>query len=246
MGKVINFTAARAGLILNTSSLPGPNVKNYTMTDLEVWKLIVKEFNEKTLGTTSQYLEIHEPIYENGKPKIDRIDREKNEDVIVAYLPVKDEYFFFEIYIDARTGKILSFDTESRNLVSAIFASETMTSEELKSLTRLDCQESWNKGDKMPHRRRTYVFGGIEFYPNPEPDEFEDKLEKLLTFLETDKEGILSLSKTAKGYIHVLMDFHHGNQFLGGMSMESETLKKISALNLSIDFKIAAWGNGFK
>jgi hypothetical protein len=42
------------------------------------------------------------------------------------------------------------------------------------------------------------------------------------------------------------MDFHRGNQLLGGMSMEVETLKRIGDLNLSIDFQFTAWGNGFK
>jgi hypothetical protein len=40
------------------------SVGNYTMTDFEISKLIQKEFKEMTLGVTSQYLEIHEPIYE--------------------------------------------------------------------------------------------------------------------------------------------------------------------------------------
>jgi hypothetical protein len=215
------------------------------MTDIEVTNLIAKEFEEKTLAVTSQYLEIHQPIYENGLIKIDRIDREKNDDTIIAYLPVKDEYFFFSVYLDGNSREILSMGTESRNLVSAIFASGTMTGSELKSLTRLDCQEFWNKGDKKPNSQATFKFSGIEFSPNPEPDEVEDKLEKLLAFLESDLEGVLSLSAKAKGYVYILMDFHRGNQLLGGMSLESETIKRISALNLSMNFNINAWGNGF-
>jgi len=216
------------------------------MTDLEISKLILTEFTEKTLGVTSQYLEIHEPIYKNGQLQIDRIDREKNDDTIIAYLPVKDEYFFFAVYLAKKTGQIFNIGTESRNLISLVFASENMTSDELKTLTKLGCQEFWNKGDKKPNRNATYKFSGIEFYTNPEPDEFEDKLDKLLTFIEGDREGILLLSTKSKGYIHVLMDFHRGNQLLGGMSIEAETLKRMSALNLSIDFQITAWGNSFK
>lgn len=216
------------------------------MTDLEISKQILKEFNEKTLGVTSQYLEIHVPVYESGQLKIDRIDREKNDDIIIAYLPVKDEYFFFSVYLDNKTGEIFSIGTESRNLVSVIFASENMTSDELKSFTKLHCHEFWNKGDKKPNRKATYKFSGIEFCPNPEPDEFEDKLDKLLTFMEGDRENIIVLSTKSKAYIHVLMDFHHGNQLLGGMGIAAGTLKRISALNLSIDFQITAWGNSFK
>lgn len=216
------------------------------MTDIEISKLILNEFVEKNLGVTSQYLEIHEPIYENKQLKIDRIDREKNDDIIIAYLPVKKEHFFFSVYLDKKTGEIFNVDTEPRNTVSLIFVSENMTSKELKKLTKLNCQEFWNKEDKKPHRKAFYRFSGIEFCPNPEPDEFEDKLEKLLTFLEGDREGILSLSTKSNGYIYVLIDFHRGTQLLGSMSIGSETLKRINGLNLKIDFQIAAWGNSFK
>lgn len=223
-----------------------PNASSYTMTDLEISQLILNEFRENTLGVTSQYLEIHEPIYENEKLRIDRIDREKNDNTIIAYLPVKDEYFFFAVYLDKITGEILNIGTEPRNLVSLIFASESLTSDELKSFTKLNCQEFWNKGDKKQNRSTTYKFSGIEFYTNPEPDEFEDKLNKLLAFVEVDKDGILLLSSKSEGYIHVVMDFHRGNQLLGGMSIEAETLKRIADLNLSMDFQITAWGKGFK
>lgn len=216
------------------------------MTDLEILKLILNEFNKKTLGVTSQYLEIHEPIYANEQLKIDRIDREKLDDTIIAYLPIKNEYFFFAVYIDSKRHKIITIDTESRNLVSLIFTSENKTSDELKILTKLNCQEFWNKGDKKPNKKATYKFSGIEFHPNPEPDEFEEKLDKLLTFIEHDNEGIRLLSTQSEGCIHLLMDFHRGNQLLGGMSIESKTLRRISRLNLSIDFQITAWGNSFK
>src|SRR5687768_17241287 len=104
------------------------------MTDSKISKLVLQEFETKTLGVTSQYLEIHEPIYENGILLIDRIDREKD-GIIIAYVPVKDEYFSFAVYIDTDTAQVISVSTEARNLVSLIISSETITSNELKQLT---------------------------------------------------------------------------------------------------------------
>ena len=216
------------------------------MTDIEISKIIHKEFKEKSLLVTSQYLEIHSPIYESEQIRIERIDRDKTNNKVIAYLPVKDEYFFFAVFIDNKTGEILEIDTESRNLVSVVFVSEILNSTQLKSLTKLKCQECWNKGDKIPHKKAFYKHSGIVFYANPEPDGFEDKLEKLLNFLESDKEGILLASTKAKGYIHVSMDFHRGNQLLGSFKMECEIVKRISTLNLEINFRITAWGNNFK
>ena len=121
-------------------------VSSYTMTDSEILKLISQEFDLKLLGVTEQYLEIHNPIYENGILRIDRIDRE-NENIIIAYLPVEYEYFFFAVYIDPASACITMIGTESRNLVSLIISSETMTSKELQRLTILQFSESWDKGE---------------------------------------------------------------------------------------------------
>jgi hypothetical protein len=217
------------------------------MTDLEISDLIVKEFAEKKWGVTEQYLKIHKPIYQKKCLKIDRIDREKEGGIVVTYLPVKGQYFYFAISIDDKNKEIVGFGTESRNLVSIIAASEEINSTELKSFTKLACSESWNKGDRIPNNKsKVYSFSGIEFCPNPEPDEFEDKLEKLITFLETDKKNIITLSNMAYLYVHVCMDFHKGNQLLGGMALGSKTIKRMGNLNLSIDFQITAWGKGFR
>ncbi len=80
----------------------------------------------------------------------------------------------------------------------------------------------------------------------PEPDEFEDKLQKLLTLLQKDKEGILALKKHANTFINVIMDFHKGNQLLGSTSVNLECIKIMSELNLEINFDFTAWGNPFK
>ncbi len=72
------------------------------MTDEQVIDIIEKEFKSKTLGVTEQYLEIHSPIYIDHKLKVDRIDREKGDESIIAYLPVLNEKFYFAVYIDTK------------------------------------------------------------------------------------------------------------------------------------------------
>ncbi len=51
------------------------------MTDIETRNLIERELREKSWGATEQYLENHAPIYKEGNPVIERIDRE-DKDVI--------------------------------------------------------------------------------------------------------------------------------------------------------------------
>ena len=216
------------------------------MTDEEVAQLIENEFITKTLGVTESYLEIHEAVYEEGKLKIDRIDREKQSDVIIAYLPVKDEYFSFAVYIDKQNKEIFNIGTESRNEVSLKATSNTLSSNELQAFTKLKADNTWNKGDLKASKKATYKFSCIKIIPNPEPDEFEDKLTKLLTFLEKDTAGILELTKHANTYIDITIDWHRGNQLLGNVFINLESIKKMNNLNLEINFDFTAWGEPFK
>lgn len=75
---------------------------------------------------------------------------------------------------------------------------------------------------------------------------FEIKLKQLLDFLEQDKEGIANLANNANGHIQVTINFHNSNTMLGGPMIDKNNIKRISALNLEIDFDLYAKGNFFK
>jgi hypothetical protein len=215
------------------------------MTNEEVVLLIENEFLSKTLGATAQYLEIHQPALKDGKIRIERIDREKEDDLIIVYLPVVDEYFYFAVYIDAKKKDIFNVGMESRNTVYFRAESEIINLDILQSFTTLQPTRAWNIGDLRPDGRRIYNFNCIEFTPNPEADEFEDKLEKLLTFLQKDIEGVRTLAANANAFVQVIMDFHAGNQRLGGMAISSKHVQLLSSLNLAIYFDVTAWGEPF-
>ena len=216
------------------------------MTDQQVVEIIEREFRDKTLGATEQYLEIHQPIYINDKLKVDRIDRDNKYELIIAYLPVYNEKFYFAVYIDKKTSEITSIGTEPYHRVYFIATSESLTAEELKTMTILSPTEVWNLGDFRTNRKRKYNYSGIKFLVNPEPDEFEDKLNKLLDFLDQDEKGIRKLVQKANGYIQVAMDIHNGNTIIGGPYLNANTIKRMGNLGLSIDFDLYTAGNCFK
>jgi hypothetical protein len=216
------------------------------MNNEQVARLIEEEFLTKTLGTTEQYLKIHQPMFEVGKLKIDRVDRESEENLIIAYLPVKDEYFYLAVYIDTIKKEIFNVGSESRNTVYFRAESEIWSANHLQTLTRLQPTAMWNNGDVKANKRSFYDFNCIEFNPNPEADKFEDKLEKLLIFLQQDVEGVKALAANTNAFIQVIMDFHAGNQILGSAGLSSKHIQILSNLNLAIYFDINAWGEPFK
>ncbi|WP_431293969.1 DUF4279 domain-containing protein [Pedobacter sp. P26] len=215
------------------------------MTDEQVITLIEKEFQEKTFGVTEQYLEIHAPIYINNKLQIVRIDRDRDK-FIIAYLPVIDERFYFAVYIDEDSGKLINIGTEPDHRVYFLATSENFSETELKAMCSLSVDESWNIGDLKKNGRSAYNFSALKIMPNIEPDEFEDKLDKLLTYLETDKKGVSELVEKAEGYIQVAMDIHNGNGMIGGPSIKRESIARMHNLGLSIDFDLYVSGNSFR
>lgn len=216
------------------------------MTDEQAIVLIEKEFKEKRLGVTVQYLQIHSPTYADNKLKVDRIDRDRKDELIIAYLPVLDEKFYFAVYIDTRTNVITGLATESFNRVYFRATSKTLSADELKAMTRLTPTDFGNKGDKKKYGTSNHTYSNIEILPNAEPDEFEDKLKKLLDFLEQDIDGIKRLVENADGYIQVAMDIHNANGMIGGYTIDTDDISRMNNLGLSINFDLYVGGNNFK
>ncbi|MDF7819813.1 DUF4279 domain-containing protein [Runella sp. MFBS21] len=216
------------------------------MTDQQAIELIEKEFKDKTLGVTEQYLGIHSPIHVDNKLKVDRIDRDRKDELIIAYLPVLEEKFYFAVYIDTETNEITGVGTEAYHRVYFRAISETFSADELKAMTRLTPTELWNKGDLRKSRKSNNTFSNLTILPNPEPDEFEDKLKKLLDFLEQDKEGIKRLAAKANGYVQVAMEIHNGNGMIGGYNIDTDDIRRMNDLKLSINFDLYVGGNSFK
>lgn len=215
------------------------------ITDEQIIQLIETELRDQSLGGTEQYLAIHAPVLEEGRLRVDRIDRERA-DVIVAYLPVIDQRFYFAFYIDPQEAVLTGMGTEAWHRVYFRATSTSLSASEMQAMTRLTATSWWNKGDKRPRGRSTYQFTNFAILPNPEPDEFEDKLRKLLDHLEQDPEGIRRLVNEAGGYIQVAMDFHNGDGMLGWPTIDAHGIQRMATLGLSINFGLYVAGEPFK
>ena len=215
------------------------------MTDTSIIEKAIKEIESKQFGVTEQFLKIHDIVYEGDKPKVVRVDMEKGDGTAIVYFPVKDEKFHLAVYIDTIPEvSVRHVSTESYNSVCFSAVSETESFEQLSQLTKLKPTKGWSKGDKRG--ATTSRFSKFIFEPNPEPDEFEDKLKKLLNNLERDKEGIAKLAEKSEVCIQVAQEFHNGNTMLGGSHIDKESIKRIANLNLPIDFDLYVGGNLFR
>jgi len=171
------------------------------MTDTLIIQKATEELSAKACGVTGQFLKIHDVVYENDKLKVARVDTEKEDGTAIVYFPVKDEKFYLAVYVDTIPEvSVRHVNTESYNSVSFTAVSETLNLEQLSQMTKLKATKGWSKGDKRGST--SWRFSKFIFEPNLEPDEFEDKLKKLLDRLETDKEGIAKLAENSEVCIH--------------------------------------------
>ena len=223
------------------------NVGSNSMTDTLIIDKAIEEIETKTFGVTEQFLAIHKLVYIDNKPKIARVDTDKEDEAIV-YLNVEDEKFFLAVYVDTKPNlKVRWTNTEPYHSVYFRASSDTLSLKQLSELTTLTSTRGRNKGDKKnPNGSKIeWKESSIFIEPNPEADEFEDKLTKLLDYLEQDSRGIAKLVSNANGHIQVYSSFHNGNTMIGGHHLEKDHIKRLSNLNLEIDFDISADGNFF-
>jgi hypothetical protein len=215
------------------------------ITDTLIIQKAIEEIENKTFGYTNQFLNVHELVYVDNKPVISRVDREQKDGTAIVYFPVKDQRFYFIMYLNTQPEiSVRAVERESGNSVYFVASSEILDFTQLSELTTLTPTRGRNKGDK---RGGTFWKNSIIiFEPNSEPDEVEDKLKKLLDFLEQDKLGIKKLVDNAEGYIQVIMEFYVHNTMLGGVTLNKEDLRRIVDLNLQIDFDLHASGKPFK
>jgi len=205
-----------------------------------------EEIERKSFGVVEQFLKIHEIVYVSNEPKIDRIDTEKQDGTAIAYFPVKNEKFHLAIYMSTTPNvAVTGVWVESGNEVYFVAYSEIYDCQELSSMTLLSATEVRNKGEKKNSGKAVYKESSIYFEPNPEPDEFEDKLRKLLDFLEQDKAGVKNLIDNANGHILARMIFHNGNTILGGPDIDRKNVRRLAALNLEIRFDLYAEGESW-
>lgn len=198
-------------------------------------------------GTTQQLLEVHEVVYADKQPLVLRVDREKEDGTAIVYFPIRDERFYLAVYLDTVPQvAVRGVGTEPHHSVYFRATSETLSFEELSSMTTLQPTSGWSRGEKRKWGNTVYQFNSFHLEPNPEPDEFEDKLEKLLNLLEQDKSGTLQLVDSTGGYIQVASNFHNGNTMLGGHHISMGLMKRLAALNLAIDFDLYAEGKPFR
>lgn len=213
-----------------------------------ITNIITDELLNPTFEMKRQYLKILEVEYEDNKPKIAKINFDKNQNRVTAYVEVKNESFYLEFVFDTTdTICLTGLDTIPFVGISFMPTSEKLTTDELLKITSIKPTKTITKGDFFSNGKFEYTYNGLEFETFSEPGQIERKLNYLLDILETDIEGIKELSRqTSTKDIFVTIVYHIGNGNFTGLHINNEIINRLSKLGLELTFDIYATGKKFE
>jgi hypothetical protein len=162
-------------------------------TDLQAYIDIARaEILHPAFGVTEQYLEVNELVWEDGLPKVERVDLEYNDRLVAVYFPFEGEEFFLEVHLTNALRIAVDFVyTQSGHSISLTATSEEWSYEALCSFLPFRPLRGWSKGDVQPNGKSVYKFSRVIFEPiSSKVYELERKLMLLLTELERDVESV--------------------------------------------------------
>ena len=217
------------------------NEKEYN----NILKIVSKELKKKTFPYTKQFLKVHKIEFENGLPIVENIIKNENDEIKV-FLKVKGEKFFFSINIFENEVSWVSDEP----YISVWFRADSKEKslKELSKFSKLKYNFGRNKGDvKGLEKNKVYWKESIIFFnPYSEIDQLHPKIDKLLDFIEKDKKGISKLINEADGFVDVFIIFYIGNTMIGNIDLDEKIIKRLSKLNLTINFTLEVSGKKFK
>ena len=190
-------------------------------------------------------MEIHDVVRVDGIPKVACIDMNGENNTAIVYFPVQGKKFYLAIHIEKHDQfSVGGVFFENDNVVYFRASSDMLNLEKLTSMTLLKPTESWKVGDlKFKKSGVLHKDSCVIFEPNPVPDSFENKLNKLLDYLEQDSSGIIALANEANGFIAVDMEIHINNGNIHGPYLNQQSVKRMADLKLSIQFYQWVSGN---
>lgn len=211
----------------------------------EVSKIAISEIDQMNFGITQQILAVNELVYENGHPKIEKVELDAQNKRAMVHFPIKDECIFFTVFLETEPAiKVVWTNTTDGSRVIFRVTSDTMALNEISSFIKIHPTRSWNIGDPHPNGKTNHTFSLFDFEPIPDlTGKIESKINTLLDLLEKDTEGIRKLSVLANSYIQIHWHGYNGNGMLGGFQLDQATITRLANLQLAIDLDLYADGN---
>ncbi len=207
------------------------------MNLVEIKEAVEKEIIDRSLSATAHYLKLHQPLYNKGKLQFAAIDKAKDGNIVVAYLPVAEQQFYFAVSVDTDAERVISFATEANYIIFLRATSILLSADKLKAYTTLTPSKSWNKGDKNPDSNFDYFFSAITFEDKSGAGTLEDKLDIFLSEVEQDTEGVKRLGEASNVYLQIIAQHCNTDGNISGFTWSRDLLLRLTVLNLEVNIE---------
>jgi len=218
------------------------------LTKDEIKKIAIAEILQPKFELTKQYLNVNKLIFEKDVPVIEAVIVDEGKNEARVYFPVKDEDYYFLVYIDIRPLiKVRTMYMTAGNWVSlsVISENENVSLKKLLETSGIEPTRKWERGEKRTYGRGTYCFSGFIVRPDETTaGEVEEKIEKLVNLLHPHQEDILKLLKIADVSLEIVYCGYKDTMW--GLNFKSELIQKIAELGISIDIDLYASGPDLK
>ncbi len=138
---------------------------NRIMNEMIIKEAAIKEVLNPTFELTKQFLHVHELVYKNDMPFIEDVFMNEVENKAAVYSPVKDESFYFVVYICIEDGfEPLWMEMSPGNVVELVVVSENHSLDRMLEKINFKPQRQWEKGErKRPTHSVVYDHSGFVF-----------------------------------------------------------------------------------
>lgn len=202
---------------------------------------VISEIKNPNFESTREYLNAFEIELEEGKPKVQLIESDVYDDVVVVFVKIKQEPFFLAFSFSKENLELRGTYTENSNQIYFTATSKTMTFKQLSKMTKLTNLKGWSFDQLRPSGKSKYGFSRISYEPiENRAYDFETKLNRLVSDLKSDAEGVIRITNSANAIISIHHQMHTSAN--KGIIFKNQIIKSLGELNLGIDIDQYVYG----
>ncbi|BAU54461.1 DUF4279 domain-containing protein [Mucilaginibacter gotjawali] len=213
-------------------------------------EISIREFEERTWGSTQQFLEVLEIAIEDGKPLITRV--QYIDSGYAVYFKIKGSKFYYTHYFEVDSAiELIGIDITPSSIVLLRVLSNNLDLQEILSKTSLPATSTWQKGDMRPPKKLAsfvYKTSGFEIeLDKNHAGQFERKILELLNYLKPYQKDLALLKKAGcELFVDTYWEAYISNTLIGGFSLNQKIIRQLDKLGLEISFDIQVNGNPLK
>jgi Domain of unknown function (DUF4279) len=204
----------------------------------------IAEVLQPQLGTTEQFLAIHQLVMKDGVPIVLNVTTKDEIGVYCVYFQIVGERYYLMIVIVKEEEELVARSSYLEPAVrvylhiSSPLLAPTTISEKIK----IQFTRSGNIGERI-NPRSPVKHKENRWYFEPQanlPGNLEDKLEYLLDQLAPSQPMIAALQKECNICIIICYEAYRG--LMGGWHIEKATIQRVLALGADMDLDLYACG----